>query len=128
MMLLVLAGGCAQPVKDKAHDLGNAFSGNYDATVEATPADVIAATRGAVQDLRLSLISQKEEAGDATGIVVARTPDDEKVTVTITPQGDFTKFVVTTGVFGNSTLRQQVMDAIKLRLGNGAVRVTTQPS
>ena len=125
---LALICGCS-PVKDKAHDLSNAFSGNYDAIAGAPAGDVIAAARGAVQDLHLILISEKKESGDATSMVVARTPDDEKVTITITPQGtDSTKFVVTTGVFGNSTLRQQVMDAIKLRLGNASVRLTTQPS
>jgi voltage-gated potassium channel Kch len=121
-------GGCS-PVKDKAHDLGNAFSGNYDSTVAATPNDVIAAARAAVPDLHLILISEQKQAGDATAIVIARSAEDEKVTVTVLPQGpDSTRFTVTTGVFGNSTLRQQVMDAIKLHLGSVVIRPATQPA
>jgi hypothetical protein len=125
--LLTHCGGCT-PVKDKAHDLGNAFSGNYDSIVSASPADVIAAARAAVPDLHLILISEHKQAGDATAIVIARSAEDEKVTVTVMPQAaDSTRFTVTTGVFGNSALRQQVMDAIKLHLGNVVIRPTTQP-
>jgi hypothetical protein len=128
-LLLASIGGCTQPVKDKAHDLGNAFSGNYDSTVAASPNDVIAAARAAVPDLHLILISEQKQAGDATAIVIARSAEDEKVTVTVLPQGpESTRFTVTTGVFGNSTLRQQVMDAIKLHLGSVVIRPATQPA
>jgi hypothetical protein len=126
---MILAAGCAQPVKDKAHDLSNAFSGNYDAVATASPADVIAAAKGAVQDLHLVLISERKQSDESTAIVIARSSDDDKVTVTIVPQGvDSTRFTVTTGVFGNSTLRQQVMDSMKLRLGDAAIRPTTRSS
>jgi len=130
--VLAWINGCAEPVKDKAHDLGAAFSGNYDSVVAAPSADVVAAARAAVDDLHLILINEKKESDDSTAIVIARSSSDEKVTVTIVPQSsDATRFTVTTGVFGNSTLRQQVTDAIKLRLGNAVLRPvspTTTPT
>lgn len=124
----VLCGGCT-PVHDKAHDLSNAFSGNYDATVNASPEEVAAATRATVQDLQLHLISERKGSDAATQIVIARSPEDEKVTVTINPPAaDGTRYTVTTGVFGNSTLRQEVMDGIKLRLGRAKVQPLTTAS
>ena len=120
--------GCT-PVKDKAHDLSNAFSGNYDAILTTTPAEVVAATRAAVQDLHLILISEKKDAQNTTSIVIARSSDDDKVTVAILPFGSGqTRFTVSTGVFGNSSLRQQVMDGIKLHLGPAVLRPATQAS
>jgi hypothetical protein len=122
--LAVLASntGCS-PVHDKAHDLAGAFSGTYDSVVAAPSADVVKAAQGAVDDLHLILINETKESDQTTAIVIARSSSDEKVTVSIVPQSpDTTRFTVTTGVFGNSELRQQVMDAIKLRLGSAVIR------
>jgi len=131
LVVLTFNDGCS-PVHDKAHDLAGAFSGTYDSVVAVPSADVVAAARAAVDDLHLILINETKESDESTAIVIARSSSDEKVTVTIMPQSpDATRFTVTTGVFGNSELRQQVMDAIKLRLGNAVIRPvspTTAPT
>jgi len=115
---MVLASvGCSQ-VGSKAHDLGSAFSGNYDAVVNASPTDAVAAARQAVQDVHLVFISAEKYPDDNSTAVIARNAQDERVTVTILPEGSAaSRVVVTTGVFGNATLRQQVMDAVRARLG-----------
>ena len=122
LSVIAFDDGCS-PVHDKAHDLAGAFSGTYDSVVAAPSADVVRAAQGAVDDLHLILINETKESDQSTAIVIARSSSDEKVTVTVVPEGtDATRFTVTTGVFGNSVLRQQVMDAIKLRLGNAVIR------
>jgi len=129
LAVVAWVNGCAEPVKDKAHDLHAAFSGNYDSVVAAPSGDVAMATRAAVADLHLILINEKIEPDNTNTIVLARSPSDEKVTVSIVAEGpDTTRFTVTTGVFGNSELRQQVVDAIKLRLGTVVIRPVTQPA
>lgn len=111
------AVGCSQ-VGSKAHDLGSAFSGNYDTVVNASPTDAVAAARQAVRDVHLVFISAEKNPDDNSTAVIARNAQDERVTVTIVPEGaTASRIVVSTGVFGNTTLRQQVMDAVRARLG-----------
>lgn len=122
-MLLGVGIGCSQ-VGSKAHDLGQAFSGNYDTVANVSSSDAVAAAKQAVQDVHLVFISANKNSDDHATVVVARDAQDQKVTVTIVPEGPaVSRIIVSTGVFGNSTLRQQVMDAVRARIGT-----TTQPA
>jgi uncharacterized protein DUF3568 len=120
-----LLAGCTQ-VKDKAHDLGSAFSGNYDTVVEATPAQTTEAAKAAVQDLDLVFISANTDTTEQPNptTVIARNKQDERATITIVPEGaNSSRITVSTGVFGNPTLRQQLIDHIRAHL-----KSTTQPT
>ena len=122
--------GCSQ-VGNKAHDLGSAFSGNYDTVVNVSSSDSVAAARQAVQDVHLVFISADKNSDDNAMVVVARDAQDQRVTVTIVPEGPaVSRIVVSTGVFGNTTLRQQVMDAVRARIGTATqpATPTTQPT
>lgn len=122
-MVLLVGVGCTQ-VGTKAHDLGEAFSGNYNTVANVSSSDAVAAAKQAVQDLHLIFISADKNSDDNATVVVARDAQDQRVTVTIVPQGSaVSTIVVSTGVFGNATLRQQVMDAVRARIG-----ATTQPA
>lgn len=123
--MLALLSGCTQ-VKNKAHDLGSAFSGNYDTVVQATPAQTTEAAKAAVRDLDLVLISAETDTTEQPNptTVIARNKQDERATITIIPEGsDSSRVIVNTGAFGNPTLRQQMIDAIRLHL-----RAMTQPA
>ena len=128
LLALTAFTGCSQ-VKDKAHDLGSAFSGNYDTLISAPPAQTTEATKAAVRDLDLILISADTDTSEQPNktTVVARNKQDERATITIIPEGQASsRVVVSTGVFGNPTLRQQLIDQIHAHLGS--TTQSTNPS
>jgi hypothetical protein len=125
LLSLALLASCT-PIKDKAHDLGSAFSGNYDTVIEATPAQTTEAAKAALQDLDLILISANTDTSEQPNptTVIARNKQDERATITIVPEGaNSSRITVSTGVFGNPTLRQQMIDHIRSHL-----KPTTQPA
>ena len=122
-MVLGVGIGCSR-VGSKAHDLGQAFSGKYDTVANVSSSDAVAAAKQAFQDVHLTYISADKDSDDNSTVVVARDAQDQKVSVTIVPEGpSVSRIIVSTGVFGNATLRQQVMDAVRARIGT-----TTQPA
>jgi hypothetical protein len=92
----------------------NSF-GTYETLVEASPQATTQATTEAMQDLDLIIISS--QASNVNGEVIARTPDDKRVSVTITPRPDnITAVSVRAGSMGNSNLSERLINRIKAKL------------
>jgi hypothetical protein len=124
---VVVAGGC-QEAKEKTKGTMSFVKGDAEAVVERTPSQVIEAARAAGKDLGLIFIAQATTRADEKDVQVLtmRTTEDKKVTVRVTAETDkASRLTVNTGLFGDSALRQQVMDRIKTQLG---LPVTTQPT
>jgi hypothetical protein len=57
-----------------------------------------------------------------------RTRSDEKLTVTVTPDGSRSKVVIVTGPLPNSMLRNKAIDDINYRLGLGGPPIIPYPA
>ena len=89
--------------------------GTLETLVEATPQAVTSATTEALKELDMVIISSK--ADKLCGQVIARTPEDTKVTVTMEPRpNNLTMVNVRSGAMGNAALSQRIIDKIKMKL------------
>jgi hypothetical protein len=120
LVITVLAAGvgCSE-VKRSGSGL---FRGEVGAIMSQPQPQVAAAIDAAFADLKLNRIGATtqpvEEKSKTETIVTARSARDVKVTVAYRPMGDgSTRVIVSTGAFGDSALRDQVWDAVRVRLG-----------
>jgi len=106
---LVLAVGAA--------GAGGAFyvTGDLEATIEATPKQIIAAAEKAFREMDFATISAS--AGEVDGKAIARTSTDKKVTVTTKFKSEKTsKLSIRIGIFGDETLSRTIFEKIKKNL------------
>ena len=110
------AAGCSS-----THEVGKSaqglFRGEVEATAQQSPAQVAQAVDGAIADVKLIKINSTTKKTSET-VVTARTSKDAKVIIAYRPVNATAVHVcVSTGAFGDSELRQQVWDALRVRLG-----------
>jgi len=119
----VLGGvaGCQQG-KEVGKSSKQLFRGEVGAVVQQSPQQVAVAVEQAIADLKLIKINAttRPSREQTETVVVARNQKDAKIAVAFrgTKNADgSTRVAVTTGVMGNSELRDQVWDAVRIRLG-----------
>ena len=89
--------------------------GELSATLANKYDDVIAASNRAVGDLRLAKISERSDAFSA--VIIARTAQDKKVTITITKSADnLCELKIRIGLFGDEPMARSILDKIKAGL------------
>lgn len=117
-VLVSASGGCAG-VQEKGQVMGSAISGDQHDIIDAPPAQVVAASKLAITELNLIPITTKTEPPATqpavpTVILISRTNNDDKVTITVRQQGErSSRVTVNTGFLGDSGLRQHVLDKIR---------------
>jgi hypothetical protein len=129
LLASVLAAEGCQEAKDKTKSTMSFVKGDADSVVERTPDQVVEAARAVAAEMQLIAIagSTTQQDGKDVRVLTFRTAEDKKVTVRATPETPTaTRLSVNTGLFGDSALRQQVVDKIKARLGVPAA--ATQPA
>ena len=122
--LLLIGGGvagCSQ-TKEVGKSSKQLFRGEVGAVVQQSPQQVAVAVEQAIGDLKLIRITAttRPSREQTETVVIARNTKDAKISVAYrgTKAADgSTRVVVTTGVMGNSELRDQVWDAVRIRLG-----------
>lgn len=113
--------GCQQ-TKEVGKSSKQLFRGEVGAVVQQSPQQVAQAVEAAIADLKLIRITAttRPSREQTETVVIARNTNDAKISVAYrgTKNNDgSTRVVVTTGVMGNSELRDQVWDAVRIRLG-----------
>ena len=106
---LVLAVGAA--------GAGGAFylTGDLEATIEARPEQIIAATEKAFREMDFATVSAS--ASEVDGKAIARTATDKKITVTTKFKSEKTsKLSIRIGIFGDETLSRMILEKIKKNL------------
>ena len=120
---LMTAGvvGCQQ-TKEVGKSSKQLFRGEVGAVVEQSPQQVAQAVEAAIADLKLIRITAttRPSREQTETVVIARNTKDAKISIAYrgtktNPAG--TRVAVTTGALGNSELRDQVWDAVRIRLG-----------
>lgn len=109
------AGGCQQLERS-----GRFVKGDSEAVLDRPTSEVTAAARGAIDDMNFIFIGADDtpKDGHAQTVLTARTRADEKITITVTPaSGTSSHVVVGTGLMGDTTVRDKLLDGIKARLG-----------
>jgi len=122
-----LLTGCEQ-----THEIGKStkqlFRGEAEGSVQQKPDQVATAIDQAIADVNLIRIGTTTKPSDNTfeTIVTARDTKDNKILIAYQslPDGS-THVVVSTGVLGNSDLRDRVWDAVRIRLGMINVTAST---
>ena len=119
--VLGVAAGCSQS-KEVGKSSKQLFRGEVGAVVQQSPQQVAVAVEQAIADLRLIKINAttRPSREQTETVVVARNTKDAKIAVAFrgTKNADgSTRVAVTTGMMGNSELRDQVWDAVRIRLG-----------
>ena len=116
-----LGVGCSQ-TREVGKSTKQLFRGEQGAVVEQTPRQVAQAVDAAIADLKLIKIgaTTRPSKEQTETVVIARNTSDAKITIAFratTKEQAKTRVAVTTGVMGNSALRDQVWDAVRIRLG-----------
>jgi len=131
--VLLLGVGCSQ-TKEVGKSSKQLFRGEQGAVVEQTPQQVAQAVDQAIDDLKLIRIgaTTRPSKEQTETVVIARNTSDSKITIAFratTKEATKTRIAVTTGVMGNSSLRDQVWDAVRIRLGvmNLATQRASEP-
>jgi hypothetical protein len=113
--------GCQQS-KEVGKSSKQLFRGEVGAVVQQSPQQVAQAVEGAIADLKLIRITAttRPSSEQTETVVIARNTKDAKISIAYRgtktgPAG--TRVAVTTGMMGNSDLRDQVWDAVRIRLG-----------
>lgn len=129
MVSAAVIGGC-QETKDKTQSAMTFIEGNVGTEIQKSPEEVMTAVHAAAGDLHLIVIATATTQADSKDVqsLVARTASDKKVTIlVIAESATACRVSVNTGWFGDSTLRNQVMDTIKSHLGlTATTQATTQ--
>ena len=113
--------GCSQS-KEVGKSSKQLFRGEVGAVVQQSPQQVAVAVEQAIADLKLIKITAttRPSREQTETVVIARNTKDAKISVAYrgTKLADgSTRIAVTTGMMGNSELRDQVWDAVRIRLG-----------
>jgi hypothetical protein len=120
-LVLSSAVGCSQS-KEVGKSGKQLFRGEVGAVVQQSPQQVAVAVDQAIADLKLIRINAttRPSREQVETVVVARNTNDARIAVAYraTKANDgTTRIAVTTGMMGNSDLRDQVWDAVRIRLG-----------
>jgi hypothetical protein len=132
-VLVTLTLGCQQ-TRELGRSTKQLFTGTTEATVDRTPEQVVQAIDATIADLKLLHIGATTKPGKTATetTVVIRNAADQRITVMYHPVSETkTRVVVGTGAFGDSELRQNVWDNLRLRLGvlgSSAVSTSAQPT
>lgn len=112
--------GCLAVAAAGAAGTGVAYArGDLEVTVDATPQQVVAAADRAFAELNLAPVSSAASSLDGTAI--ARTADDEKITVKVkTLTKETSKLSVRVGTFGDDAVAERVIESIRANLSAGA--------
>ena len=120
---LVVSGvvGCSQS-KEVGKSGKGLFRGEVGAVVQQSPQQVAVAVDQAIADLKLIRINAttRPSREQTETVVVARNTKDARIAVAYrgTKANDgSTRIAITTGMMGSSELRDQVWDAVRIRLG-----------
>ena len=113
--------GCSQ-TKEVGKSSKQLFRGEQGTVVEQSPKEVAQAVDQAITGLKLIRIgaTTRPSKEQIETVVIARNGADEKVTIAFratSREGGKTRVAVTTGPMGNSGLRDQVWDAVRIQLG-----------
>ena len=113
--------GCSQS-KEVGKSSKQLFRGEVGAVVQQSPQQVAVAVEQAIGDLKLIRINAttRPSREQTETVVVARNTKDARIAVAYrgTKANDgSTRIAITTGMMGNSELRDQVWDAVRIRLG-----------
>ncbi len=113
--------GCSQS-KEVGKSSKQLFRGEVGSVVQQSPQQVAVAVEQAIADLKLIRITAttRPSREQTETVVIARNTKDAKISIAYrgTKANDgSTRVVVTTGMMGNSELRDQVWDAVRIRLG-----------
>ena len=109
-VLAIVAAGCktSQPGVTKTWN-------RLETLVEAQPQQVVDAASQTLTELNLKVLSSS--VSKLGGEVIARTPDDKRVTVSVTPKPNgLTELKVYTGYWGDSDMSQRIIEQIKSKL------------
>ena len=128
---VVLSTGCSE-TKEVGKSTKQLVTGQVDNVIARSPEQVSEAIDGTIADLKLMRInsSSRTVSKQTETNVIARNSQDVKITFTYRKVDEKnTRLGVTTGMFGDSTLRQQVWDQLRTRLGLlKVVPVATTPA
>ena len=114
----MLLCGCSF-LSEKTHVVTQSVEGDQQDIIDAPREKVVAAANAAVKDLDLIYITTTREPAttqpaEQTITVVARTRNDDKVSIAVQPQGpNSSRVTVNTGFLGDSALRQHVLDKVR---------------
>ena len=113
--------GCSQ-TREIGKSSKQLFRGEVGTVVRQSPAQVAQAVDAAIADLKLMRIgaTTRPTREQTETVVVARNTADAKVNIAFratTPAGTSTRIAVTNGPLGNSQMRDQVWDAVRIQLG-----------
>ncbi len=115
MMLLPLPGCGVLILGGAAAGTVGYVSGDLNATLEGGFDDVIKATDRAIEENTIIEISK--EASSHRAAYVLKTPQDDKIELTITrATRELTSVTIRVGVFGDEPLSHQVLKEIETRL------------
>ena len=90
-------------------------NGDLETTLDGTPQKLVQASKAALEELDVHVVSSDESAVD--GRVVGRTALQKKIDVTIKRETDRTcKLAIRVDTFGDEALSRQVLDKIRSRL------------
>ncbi len=116
MVSLPFVSGCAVILAGSAGAGTVAYiKGELQANLEAPLEKSIEATRSAVENLKFIKIS--EEVDKLTGEIIARTSQDEKITIQLNKVTEnTTKISIRVGMFGDQLLSHSLLEEIKKEL------------
>lgn len=116
MVSLPFVSGCAVILAGSAGAGTVAYiKGELQTNLEASLEKSIEATRSAVENLKFIKIS--EEVDKLTGEIIARTSQDEKITIRLNKVTEnTTKISIRVGMFGDQTLSHSLLEEIKKEL------------
>ena len=115
---LVACGGCAVFLIGAGAAIGAGtiayVKGELQAAERVTMDRAWSATTGALDELKLKIISAKRD--ELSGLVIARTADDRKVEIRLKRQAnDTTEFRIRVGPIGDEVLSRTIYEKIKSR-------------
>ena len=143
---LVLIGAACQQTKEIGRSTKTLFTGSSDAVLDRSPGEVERAIDQTIADLKLLKIGATTKAVEVKGegddddkkskvtetIVRTRNSADAKIEFTYFPQPEpgKTRVAVKTGTMGDSKIRQEAWDRLRVNLGllsPATGPATTQP-
>jgi hypothetical protein len=116
-VVLVVGAGCGALVAGAAAGAGAVayIRGELEATEEAPMDKVVAAAKGAVDDLQFRLISSDADA--VSGKITAETARGTDIGIALERESDnVTKIRIRVGVFGDEDLSRLIHEKMKARL------------
>ena len=100
--------------------------GDTEATLDSTPDKVTAASKAALEDLKIVIVSSNASGLD--GDVVGRTAGDDKVHIVVKAQGERTSSIsIRIGTFGDQAVSNRILVKITEKLNAANTAATPNP-